>query len=132
MKKTAARKSTRSAPRGASATTRRTSGAKRSTSSKPSASAAPDLTALLEEGTALAQDVLKKTRFAALADLAPTVVKAIAGYARRKPAKAAGVAVGVSGLLYLGRALMNRDSKDVAAPTPRAAKAKKSPAKRSA
>jgi hypothetical protein len=107
MKKTASPTARR-----AQASTRRSSApAKaRPTRSRSRAPAALDLEPLLEEGAALAQDALKRSRFAVLADLMPSVVKAVGDYARRQPAKAAGLALGVSGLLYLGRAALGRDA----------------------
>lgn len=67
------------------------------------------VTPLIEEGAAIAETVLQNSRFSALARFAPSVVVAVGGYARRKPVKAAGLALGLGGLLYLSRTLWAKD-----------------------
>lgn len=103
MKASTARPSRRSAP----AATRRARPAKTRAVSTRSGRAHP--TGLIESGAAIATAALKHSRFAALAGFAPSVVRAVGSYARRKPVRAAGLAIGIGGLLYLGRAIWNQD-----------------------
>lgn len=83
---------------------------------------------LIEEGAAMAETVLQHSRFSALARFAPSVIVAVGGYARRKPVKAAGLALGLGGLLYLSRSLWAKDGGETASRTARKATRRSAPA----
>lgn len=83
---------------------------------------------LIEEGAAIAEAALQHSRFAALARFAPSVVVAVGGYARRKPVKAAGLALGLGGLLFLTRTLWAKDPAASASRTARKASRTATPA----
>ena len=65
---------------------------------------------LVDEGKALAEQVVGRNRFAALAGVAPTVLRIAGRYARREPVKAAGLAVLAGGIFLVARAAMNSTS----------------------
>jgi hypothetical protein len=105
---------------------RRTTAKSTSTkASSPSRSRA--VAPLVEQGAAIAETV-QNSRFSALARFAPSIVVAVGGYARRKPVKAAGLALGLGGLLYLSRTLWAKDPAAPASRTTRKAARRAAPA----
>lgn len=90
----------------------------RSTLSKAKPRKAEGLASLLEHGQSIAQTVLTKSRISGLVGLAPSLVTAVGGYARREPVKAAGMALGVGGLFYLGRVLFRQPGIESSSPIP--------------
>jgi len=98
-------KSSATAPRRRSSPTSGGRAASKNAVSKSRAARTPDSNPLIEEGAAIAKAALQNSRFSALAGFAPSMVVAVGRYARRKPVKAAGLALGLGGLLYLSRAL---------------------------
>lgn len=105
----------RAKPRAAAGarSSRRSSSSSSSSSSSAKADAlirADEVSQLVDEGKALAEKVVGRNRFAALAGVAPTVLRIAGRYARREPVKAAGLAVLAGGIFLMARAAMNNSS----------------------
>lgn len=69
---------------------------------------------LIDEGKALAEQLIGRPRFAAVSGMAPTLLTIVGRYARREPFKAAGIAIVVGGLYLVARALL-QDAPETAA-----------------
>ena len=83
---------------------------KPSTTSGPASTKTDELGPLLEEGIHLAEQAIGNARFSGLWGLAPTLAGVAGRYAKREPKKAAGLVLGLGGLLLVGRALLGSSS----------------------
>lgn len=109
-KSTASTSSRRSASRSAGAASSGARGSRRSSGQDEPLIREEELNQLIDEGKALAEQVVGKPRFTAMAGIAPTLLAIVGRYARREPLKAAGLAVVAGGLYLLARALMQEGS----------------------
>ncbi|MCC2658382.1 MAG: hypothetical protein K0Q76_3490 [Panacagrimonas sp.] len=110
--KPASNSSRRSTPRKTAAPRSR-----RSSSKGDSLVKGEELNQLIGEGKALAEQLVGRPRFAALAGLAPTFLTIAGRYVRREPVKSAGIAVLAGGVYLIARALMHGGSSGGAAGT---------------
>lgn len=101
-KSTATPASRRSSARSQSARPRRSSSASRD----DSLIREDEMNQLIDEGKALAEQLIGRPRFAAVSGMAPTLLTIVGRYARREPLKAAGIAVVIGGLYLAARALL--------------------------
>lgn len=65
---------------------------------------------LIDERKALAQQLVERPHFAAIASIAPTLLRIVGRYARGKPLKVAGIAIAAGGLYFLARSLLQAPS----------------------
>lgn len=83
---------------------------RRSSNSNDSLIKGEEMNQLIGEGKALAEQLVGRPRFAAIASLAPTFLTIVGRYVRREPVKSAGIAVAAGGVYLVVRALMHGSS----------------------